>query len=322
MDERAFIREKYGLSSWYVFDDDLASLSEDIIKRTRVLCVQTHFDMTREDYRAFLDQFRKHAPGMRIVHFDWTANADLRLAETVEADIALYVKKHALRDHAQYGRPTLGATNLSDHFLKRFDIEFETSQFPVTPAFLQKMEIGPTFFAEYAMQRRFRRNRPDDWPDERPIDLHARIGVSGKGWYNAMRKEALACALSVSGERVLTDTPVPGKQYMAEMKTAQMCYSPFGYGEICWRDFEALSVGTLLLKPDVSHIETEPDFFKAGETYVALRWDSADLAEKVDYYRANPGEARDIAQNAFLQIKKYFEERAFEAHFDRVFGGL
>ena len=30
--------------------------------------------------------------------------------------------------------------------------------------------------------------------------------------------------------------------------------SPFGFGEICYRDFEAMLNGACLIKPDVSHL--------------------------------------------------------------------
>ena len=42
------------------------------------------------------------------------------------------------------------------------------------------------------------------------------------------------------------------------MRHSRICISPFGYGEICWRDFEAILCGCLVVKPDMSHVETNP----------------------------------------------------------------
>ena len=85
----------------------------------------------------------------------------------------------------------------------------------------------------------------------------------------------------------MTETGLPRKEYLAELGRSKMCFSPFGYGEVCWRDFEAMMTGSLLLKPDVRHLVTDPDVFIPGETYIPIAWDFSDLAEKVEYYLRN-----------------------------------
>jgi hypothetical protein len=72
--------------------------------------------------------------------------------------------------------------------------------------------------------------------------------------------------------------------------------------------------GSLLLKPDMSHVETHPDIFRAGETYVPLRWDFADLEEKARYYLAHPEESARITPNAFATLQNYFREHGFIEH--------
>lgn len=93
--------------------------------------------------------------------------------------------------------------------------------------------------------------------------------------------------------------PIPQNSYNKEMEKASMVFSPFGWGELCFRDFEAINQGALLLKPDVSHLETWPNTFSDGETYVSLKWDGSDIAEKAEYYWYNREERIGIAKNAF-----------------------
>ena len=57
--------------------------------------------------------------------------------------------------------------------------------------------------------------------------------------------------------------------------------SPFGLGEICYRDFEILFSGCLMIKPDMKHIKTWPNIYIPMETYIPCRWDFSDLEEKV-----------------------------------------
>jgi hypothetical protein len=57
--------------------------------------------------------------------------------------------------------------------------------------------------------------------------------------------------------------------------------SPFGFGEITLKDFEVFLTGGLLLKPDMSHMQTWPDVFRAGETMAAHAWDLSDFEDTV-----------------------------------------
>jgi hypothetical protein len=78
-----------------------------------------------------------------------------------------------------------------------------------------------------------------------------------------------------------------------------MVLSPFGWGEVCFRDFEAIISGALLLKPDMSHLRTWPDVYVPNETYIPLAWDGQDLRDKVDYYLTHTAERERIARNAW-----------------------
>jgi spore maturation protein CgeB len=108
------------------------------------------------------------------------------------------------------------------------------------------------------------------------------------------------------------------RAYLRELGASKLCFSPFGYGEVCWRDYEAVMCGSLLLKPDMSHVETDPDIFRAGETYVPLRWDFSDLEEKVRYYLARPHERARITRNAFQTLQRYFREQRFLQHVGHI----
>ena len=44
----------------------------------------------------------------------------------------------------------------------------------------------------------------------------------------------------------------------------------------------AVLTGAVLLKPDMSHVETDPDIFVPWETYAPLAWDLSDFADVLD----------------------------------------
>jgi hypothetical protein len=70
---------------------------------------------------------------------------------------------------------------------------------------------------------------------------------------------------------------VSRRVYFHELARSKVVVSPFGYGEITLKDFEVMLTGGLLLKPDMSHMETWPDLFRSGETMLTHAWDFSDF---------------------------------------------
>ena len=72
------------------------------------------------------------------------------------------------------------------------------------------------------------------------------------------------------------------QQFVDIMKRSKLGLSPFGMGELCYRDLELIQWGCLLIKPDMSKVITEPDFFKPMETYIPVKPDWSDLNETIE----------------------------------------
>ena len=101
---------------------------------------------------------------------------------------------------------------------------------------------------------------------------------------------------------------VAKKQYWNELRNSKICISPFGYGEVCYRDFESFIAGALLLKPSMEHLITFGDLFIPNETYIPLKWDLDDLQETMDKVLTNFHEYKDIAKNGQESFKKVINE--------------
>jgi hypothetical protein len=69
--------------------------------------------------------------------------------------------------------------------------------------------------------------------------------------------------------------------YCDLMRQARICVSPWGWGEMCIRDYEAMLAGCVLVKPRTDFIESEPCMDERH--YVPCAVDFSDLQEKVDY---------------------------------------
>jgi hypothetical protein len=76
--------------------------------------------------------------------------------------------------------------------------------------------------------------------------------------------------------------------------------------------------GALLLKPDMSHLKTFPDYYEPFVTYVPHRWDFSDFLEKLTDILQNPNRYEDIArtgQRRFLDSLSYEGGMKFAEHF-------
>jgi hypothetical protein len=107
-------------------------------------------------------------------------------------------------------------------------------------------------------------------------------------------------------------------KYHSLMRRSKICISPFGDGEICWRDFEAIVNGAILVKPDMSYINTWPDVYKPMETYIPIKLDLSDLEEVIFRVTNNYSKYKYITINAYKALKKSFSNQVFALRFDRI----
>jgi hypothetical protein len=142
-----------------------------------------------------------------------------------------------------------------------------------------------------------RRKAPSDFSGGgRSIAVHARIDPVSCESIAYQRRLFME---RIAGNELFLTGIVPQHQYYRELWDAKIVLSPFGWGEVCFRDFEAIISGSLLLKPDMSHLKTWPDVYLPYETYVPVNWDGTDVIEKAESYLANDRERRRIAENAY-----------------------
>lgn len=75
---------------------------------------------------------------------------------------------------------------------------------------------------------------------------------------------------------------LPPQEYYNRMYNSKITLAPFGFGEIAPRDLESSMFGSILLKPDMSHIDTFPNIFIPYVTYIPCNHNFTDLNQKID----------------------------------------
>ena len=270
--------------------------------------LQTSFRLSKTHCAQVEQAMSLTHPNAKLIYFDWFAPLDLRALSFFSDVVDVYVKKQVFADLAEYEKSFAGDTNLTDYYSEKYDLGLPRVLWRLPSNFHEKLVLGPGFFTDLHMLPKFDRPLPSH---RKVIDIHARFETKGDSWYGLMRREAASALASVSHKKLSDNGRIQRKHFIGELESSRICLSPFGFGEVCWRDYEAILAGSLLFKPDMSHIKTEPDIFVPYQTYIPLAWDYRDLKEKAEYYLQNVGERERIVGNAYEIVNNYVVNKEF-----------
>ncbi|MDL2228772.1 glycosyltransferase family 1 protein [Treponema sp. OttesenSCG-928-L16] len=237
--------------------------------------------------------------------------------------VDLFYTKALFKDKSLYTKQLYGKELYSDYYHQKYGV---TDDKPKTRAVLtdisqlQKLRlswnVGVGDFPREKIRQRagtaaarlfgmpsvrlfYSRKRISDDPlgqNSGIYDIHARIGLASQRTINFQRDLILK---KIEGDRRFLTGEVSQAQYNRELTQSKIALSPFGWGELCIRDFEAVRAGALLMKPSMDHLETWPDVFIKNETYVPFSWDADDLLPLCDDFLHNDVKRKNIARRAY-----------------------
>ena len=260
--------------------------------------------------------------------------------------VDLFYSKALFKDRSLYSRPLYGKELYSDYYHAKYGvIDPDHRDRPVAedPSQLAKLRlswnIGVGDYPRGKLRQRagvaasiafgFRAARrfygsgrfPKDpvAANRGSIAVHARILLAGRPSIAFQRKLILD---RITGHPDFLLGETTQREYNREVANSKIVLSPFGWGELCLRDFEAVMGGALLLKPDMSHLETWPDVFVPGETYAPFSWEAEDLVAVAERYLGDEGGRKRIARQAFDAYKSQLARlpERFEAAIEEIVG--
>ena len=157
------------------------------------------------------------------------------------------------------------------------------------------------------------------FPDgNRKINLSARFGISYSRQTVRYQREKIREILpEISNLPKLTR-----KKYFSELENSKIMIAPFGFGEITLREFEGFITGCLILKPNMQHIETWPNFYIPDETIIEHDWDLSDFMAKLEDCYTRYDEYIDIARNGQDLYKEYVDPVTGSEYFVERISGI
>lgn len=262
-------------------------------------------------------------PSVKLVYFDGDDDLCVQWGGLLE-HVNLYVKKHVFADPTCYRKQFTGKNNLTDYVAQITGRSFADNPIPHSGT-VPDSQVGKIFAAyniglDEKITNLFRDTRPA-LPSEKTVDVMCRAACAPDNWLYGLRGTvgpALEPLTRQGFNVVLPDRRVDQKEYYEEMRSSRICISPFGYGELCWRDFETVLMGSLLIKPDMGHARTEPNIFVPGETYVPVKWDYSNLAEVCARYLADDEARNRITSQAYRVLSDYYANSGFLTTFSKL----
>jgi len=314
------IKESFNLNLNF-FDIEKFPLSHIVEhKQVQFIYMQTWYDIPKTDINALFNNLNIKFPNAKIVYLDWFAPTDLRIASLIGEKVEKYVKKNLLGNFEQYKKATCGDTNLTDYYGNLFSINQETVHNTLPVNFHKKVILGANFLTSPFILNQLQSTISNAPQHKKTIDINSRLGgVKAQGWYGEMRRLASQSVYELSNQYTVSQHGTLNySQYYNELKNSKFTFSPFGYGEVCWRDYEAIMTGSVLIKPHMNHMKVEPNIFIANETYLPVEWDFSNLEEVFNEHINDNKKQTYLRKNAIDILTDYIKNEEFIHFFEKT----
>jgi Glycosyl transferases group 1 len=326
MYERA-LRKSLGMTFETVATETLADVDEAILDRPAdIVFVMVSWKEDPDDVVELFRRLSEREDRPKLVFLDYFAPASSPYFGVLPF-VDAYFKRQMLRDPSLYCHEYEGGNPFTEYVSKAMGIELDGWNFAsvADPRQLDKFvhgwNLGVT--PHYRHLLKLTAAMPLAW-DRRPFSVNCRMGLSAEPrakteWYHHYRERWVDALAPLRLEYRCTGSQrIRLRYYLAEMILSKIGVSPFGWGEVCYRDYEVIASGALLIKPSMAHLKTSPNIYVEGKTYVAASWDASDVKEICRYYLAHPEEAKEIIHNGRAALADYFENDGFVADVRRV----
>lgn len=329
-DNRRLLRRQLDLKVEHIKAETLSEIGEACKKHdSDIVFLLPSWRESPSEAERVIKKVHEDNPKRKLIFIDpWTQTSSRHFNLLPYVD--RFLKRQRYKNLEEYKRHFIGGSMLTDFLARQwqFDLDgwYVSSEIPegYEERIASGWNLGTAKRFQQALRKPiFRFRRP-----VKEIDIFCRLSLgheNKKEWYYQYRLAALEALKPLEADYHVVASGgfvgrslVPRRQYYKEIKSSRIVFSPFGWGENCWRDFEAICYDCLLVKPSMAHIDTQPNIFVEGETYVPVRWDFADLEEKCRYYLKHPDEAERIVQNARRVYEDYFEQGEFVKRIEQV----
>ena len=233
-------------------------------------------------------------------------------AGTTQFEVLPYVKKYIKKqfyiDKKIYMEKLRGGRVYTDYYSKKYNLKdiVEYDQELLNNKYTSKLllgwNIGTSFFFDYIncskldyilevfnfkyLNRKKHSKHLQyylNWEkDSDKYDFISLMNINFKRYSVGFQRQRLIKNLEGINKNKIIRGKLGKKEYYKALRNSKVSIGAYGWGEVCYRDFEATICGTAFMTADMSNIETWPNIYLNGETYLAYDLDLLNLEENLN----------------------------------------
>lgn len=258
-----------------------------------------------------------------------------------------YVKKQLYKDKKVYFNKIKGGRLYTDYYIKKYNIKDfkDYNQELLNPKYLKKLtlgwNLGVAFFFDYIEftkidyylelfkfkylnKMKYKMKLPfyENWnEDKTKYDYFSLMNTEffreSVGYQRIKLKKILENLKNKNG---IIKGRFDKKKYYETLRNSKVSIGAFGWGEVCYREFEAIICGTAFMTADMSKIDTWPNIYHEGHTYLSYDFEFENLENNLNILTNDIGlrkklvaNSKSILESCHLHAgKKYFLDKILE----------
>ena len=263
-----------------------------------------------------------------LIYFD-NADSTGHFHSEVLPYVDRYYKKQILKDRSLYTKILYKKRLFTDFYAKNYELDKKCENdtgFELVHKFQNKIDLSWNFaFKDYRYHNTLSRfyngfTRKNNLKFYKPssnrrIILAANFTVKSSRKLIYFQRNQLLKILrkKYNSNPNFSLGKISKKDYLNTMRSSLAIVSPFGWGEICYRDFEAFIAGAALIKPNMDHVDTWPNLYKKHETYIPISWKIEDWDNLFTEILADKQNLIEIAKKGQNKYKYFWTKKGNEA---------
>ena len=256
-----------------------------------------------------------------------------------------YIKKQLYKDQEVYFKSLYGGRYYTDFYYKKFNVRDSQNYIQTKPnrKLIQKVTLGWNigvaqifdyskyslidYWKEYLKFRYFNKKGFDkalnfnDNIYNKNNDIVCLMNKNFKRETVGYQRKKLHRFIKKSNyKNCIYNQRLSKKDYIKILKNSKISLGSYGWGEICYREFEAIRCGASFITADMSNIDTWPNIYIKNETYLPYSLDFSDITDVINEILYNHKLRKKLIKNSQeilrsthnLIGKKYFVNKLIE----------
>lgn len=305
----------YGYWNWFLyFQKELKELNLEIKFFNRLskkfldadyLFLNSRSFKSRNDHVDLLSLKKIYDINNNIYWFDMRDSAGTTQFEVLPF-VKKYIKKQLYKDQEVYFKNLYGGRYYTDFYHNRFNVKDYQNyiQTKLNRKFIQKVtlgwNIGVAQIFDYSKYSRF-----DYWKEYLKFKYFNKKNFEMALNFNNnnYNKTDIVCLMNKNFKRetvayqrkklhqfidkskfknCIYNQRFNKKDYLKILKNSKVSLGSYGWGEVCYREFEAIRCGASFITADMSNIDTWPNIYKKNETYLPYSLDFSDITDVIN----------------------------------------